>query len=162
MTQQLNESSIALQKVLNQKLTLFPNCDLGQELDIVSVRIDPSDVVRLSDFLKNDTDLLFTYFASLSVVDYEQVSNTFEVVYHLISLNKRYKLVVKASVPYDDPKIDSVTNIWRAADWFERESHDLYGVVFEGHPNLKPLLLYEDFEGYPGRKSFPFHEYKEW
>ena len=162
MPQQLNESSIALQKVLNQKLTLFPNCDLGQELDIVSSRIYPSDVVRLSDFLKNDTDLLFTYFASLSVVDYEQVNNTFEVVYHLISLTKRYKLVVKASVPYDDPKIDSVTNIWRAADWFERESHDLYGVVFEGHPNLKPLLLYEEFEGYPGRKSFPFHEYKEW
>ena len=89
MTQQLNEYSIALQKVLNQKVTLFPNCDLGQELDIVSVRIDPSDIVRLSDFLKNDTDLLFTYFASLSVVDYEQVNNTFEVVYHLISLNKR-------------------------------------------------------------------------
>ena len=69
---------------------------------------------------------------------------------------------MKISIPYDDPRIDSVTGIWRAANWFERESHDLYGVVFEGHPNLEPLLLYEDFEGYPGRKSFPFHEYKEW
>ena len=162
MTQSLNEFSINLQQTLSRKLTSFPNSDLSQELDLVLVRVEARDLVRLSDFLKHDTDLLFSYFASLSVVDYEQLNNTFEVVYHLISLTHKYKLCMKISIPYDDPRIDSVTNIWRAANWFERESHDLYGVVFKGHPNLEPLLLYEDFEGYPGRKSFPFHEYKEW
>ena len=52
--------------------------------------------------------------------------------------------------------------MWRGADWFEREGHDLFVVVFEGHPDLSPLLLYEGFEGHPGRKSFPFHDYDEW
>jgi len=55
-----------------------------------------------------------------------------------------------------------VTGIWRSANWYEREAHDLFGVEFKGHPNLLPLLLYDEFEGFPGRKSFPFHEYDEW
>ena len=58
--------------------------------------------------------------------------------------------------------LPTVTGVWGGADWYERESNDLFGVRFEGHPNLVPLLLYEDFEGYPGRKSFPFHDYDEW
>ena len=162
MTQQLSEFSIALRETLGKKLSLFPSSILGQELDMIMVKTNPFDIVNLCDFLKNDTELMFTYFASLTVVDYEQVDKTLEVVYHLISLTKRYKLTIKSSISSDNPTINSVTNIWRAADWFEREAHDLFGVFFEGHPNLKPLLLYEGFEGYPGRKSFPFHEYKEW
>ena len=55
-----------------------------------------------------------------------------------------------------------MTSVWRGANWFEREAHDLFGVVFNGHPDLRPLLLYEGFEGYPGRKEFPSHEYTEW
>jgi NADH-quinone oxidoreductase subunit C len=54
-----------------------------------------------------------------------------------------------------------VTSVWRAADWYEREAHDLFGVHFEGHPDLSPLLLYEGFEGYPGRKEYPFNDYQE-
>ena len=77
-------------------------------------------------------------------------------------VEKRHKMVVKTSVSPDTPSVPSVVSVWRAADWFEREGHDLYGVVFEGHPELAPLLLWEGFEGYPGRRSFPFHEYDEW
>ena len=60
------------------------------------------------------------------------------------------------------PEVPSVAEIWRTADWHERESHDLFGVLFSGHPNMEPLLLYEGFEGFPGLKSFPFNEYEDW
>ena len=71
-------------------------------------------------------------------------------------------MVVKANLDSSDPKISTVSDIWLAANWFEREGHDLFGVVFDGHPDLSPLLLYEGFEGHPGLKSFPFHDYDEW
>ena len=92
-------------------------------------------------------------------MDYE---DRLEVNYHLFSRETRHKLVVKTSVPHDNPVVPSVISIWRGADWFEREGHDLFGVVFQGHPNLAPLLLYDGFEGHPGLKSFPFHDYDEW
>ena len=69
--------------------------------------------------------------------------------------------MIKANVPFEDPHLPSVTSVWRAAEWYEREAHDLFGVTFDGHPNLAPLLLYEGFEGYPGRKEYSFHEYQE-
>lgn len=84
-----------------------------------------------------------------------------EVVYVLQSLEPERTIVLKTDAPYEDPTIPSVTSVWRAADWYEREAHDLFGVVFDGHPDLSPLLLYDEFEGYPGRKEFPFYEYRE-
>ena len=103
--------------------------------------------------------LTFDYLRCLSAVDYV---DRIEVVYHLFSLERRHKMVVKVSLEPDSPRVASVVSVWKGADWFEREAHDLFGVEFEGHPNLAPLLLYEGFEGCPGLKSFPFHEYDEW
>ena len=84
-----------------------------------------------------------------------------QVVYILQSLEPERTLVLKTEAPYDDPVVPSVTSVWQAADWYEREAHDLFGLSFDGHPDLAPLLIYEDFEGYPGRKEFPFYEYRE-
>ena len=84
-----------------------------------------------------------------------------ELVYFLQSLEPERTIVLKTEAPYDDPAVPSVTSVWRAADWYEREAHDLYGISFTGHPDLSPLLLYDEFEGYPGRKEFPFYEYRE-
>ena len=83
------------------------------------------------------------------------------MVYILQSLEPERTLVVKTQAPHDDPVVPSVTGVWRAAEWYEREAHDLFGVSFAGHPDLVPLLLYDEFEGYPGRKEFPFYEYRE-
>ena len=135
------------------------DAELGAAVDEVVVSVGPQDVPAVCRLAKETPELDFGYLRCLSVVDYE---DGLEVVYHLFSLNIRHKMVVKTSVPHDGPYVPSVVSVWRAADWFEREAHDLFGVVFQGHPNLAPLLLYEGFEGYPGRKSFPFHEYKEW
>ena len=121
--------------------------------------VQPDDVPAVCRLLKETPGLDFDYLRCLSVVDYV---DRLEVVYHLFSLSERHKMVVKASVSPEAPYVPSIVSIWPAADWFEREGHDLFGVVFEGHPNLAPLLLYEGFEGYPGRKSFPFHDYEDW
>lgn len=128
-------------------------------LDEVVVTVPRERLVEVLELLKGDEQLDFNYLRCLSVVDYKTY---FEVVYHLWSLAKRHKAVVKVRVPYEDAKTPSVIPVYRGADWYEREGHDLFGLMFEGHPNLKPLLLYEGFDGYPGRKSFPFHEYNEW
>jgi NADH-quinone oxidoreductase subunit C len=94
----------------------------------------------------------------LSCVDYE---DHFQLVYFLHSLDNEQTLVIKADVPYDNPRLPSVSGVWAAAEWYEREARDLFGVDFDGSSDAAPLLLYEGFEGFPGRKEFPFYEYRE-
>ena len=154
----LDERGQALSELLSSLLESY-DCQIDAAVDDVVVTVVPDDLPAVCRLAQESPDLDFDYLRCLSVVDYIE---RLEVVYHLFSLEKRHKMVIKTSVPPDEPNVSSVSSIWRAADWFEREGHDLFGVVFQGHPNLAPLLLYEGFEGFPGRKSFPFHEYDEW
>ena len=131
----------------------------GSALDEVVAVVEPGVVADACHRAKEDPDLDFDYLRCISVVDYVE---RLEVNYHLLSLSKRHKMVVKTNLPPDEPHVPTVTGVWRGANWFEREGHDLFGVVFDEHPDLAPLLLYEGFEGHPGLKSFPFHEYEEW
>lgn len=82
----------------------------------------------------------------------------FEVVYHFYSLAKNHRLRVKVPLEEKSPEIDSVVPLWASADWFEREIWDMYGVVFKGHPNLKRILMYEEFTGHPLRKDYPVNK----
>ena len=154
----LDSRGEALSALLPEALKDF-DVEIGAAVDEVTVTARPQDVPAVCGIAKRDPRLDFNYLRCLSAVDYVE---RLEVVYHLFSLAKRHKMVVKTSVSPDEPSVPTVVPVWRAADWFEREAHDLYGVVFEGHPDLSPLLLYEGFEGFPGRKSFPFHDYDEW
>ena len=79
----------------------------------------------------------------------------FAIVYHLLSVSRNQRLRVVVGVPEDDLKVESVVEIWRAADWYEREAFDLYGILFEGHPDLRRLLTDYGFVGHPFRKDFP-------
>ena len=132
---------------------------LGALGDLPQITVDPADVARVCLLAKDDPRMGFPQLLCLSCVDY---LDHLEMVYFLHSLSPEKTLCVKTRVPCDDPRLPSVTDVWRAAEWYEREAHDLFGVVFDGHPDLSPLLLYEEFEGYPGRKEFPFHDYKEY
>ena len=99
----------------------------------------------------------------LLAVDYQDY---IEMVYILFSLTLDQKLMLKVDLPMSDPdaklNMNSVCNVWGAAEWYERETHDLFGIEFDGNPNMKPLLLYDGFEGFPGRKNFPLPVYKEY
>ena len=79
----------------------------------------------------------------------------FEVVYHFFSLPLKSRIRVKVPVEESDPRVDSLTPLWASADWFEREVWDMYGIRFRGHPNLKRILMYEEFVGHPLRKDYP-------
>jgi NADH-quinone oxidoreductase subunit C len=92
----------------------------------------------------------------LTCVDYAAGEGRFELVYHLYSLSRNVRLRLKASVPAGDPSAASLVGLWKNADWLEREVFDMFGVRFEGHPDLRRLLTYEGFEGHPLRKSYPW------
>lgn len=148
----------ALSEILTQVFADF-DAEVGAAIDEVTLTAQPQDVPAVCGIARRHPDIDCGYLRCLSVVDYVE---RLEVNYHLFSLDKRHKFVVKTSVSPEEPSVPSVVSLWRGADWYEREAHDLFGVVFEGHPNLSPLLLYDGFEGFPGRKSFPFHDYDEW
>lgn len=97
----------------------------------------------------------FEHLSSVSGVDY---ADRFEVIYYLWSYSKKKLLSLKVPLPKEDPKVDSVTSIWKAANWHERETYDMFGIIFEGHPNLTRILLDEDFEGHPFRKDYKLKE----
>ncbi|HKI98764.1 MAG TPA: NADH-quinone oxidoreductase subunit C [bacterium] len=106
-------------------------------------------------FLKRDPRCAFDLMIDLTAVDYLPRTPRFEVVYHLKSLTVPHRLRVKVPVEAQAPEVDSIRELWIAADWYERECHEMYGISFKGHPNLKPLLLYDGFEGHPLRKDYP-------
>lgn len=126
--------------------------------DLPQLTVEPADVLEVCRLAKDNSALDFKLLLCLTCVDY---LDRIQMVYFLHSLTHEQTLVIKAETPYEDLRVPSVTPVWRAADWYEREAHDLFGVEFPGHPDLAPLLLYEEFEGYPGRKEFPFYEYQE-
>lgn len=115
----------------------------------LEIEINPEKITEVSSALKEEG---FNYLMCVSGADYP--TERIEIVYHLCSLPSNNKAVIKTSVSREDPSIKSVINIWRAADWQEREIFDLYGVIFENHPDLRRILMPEDWVGYPLRKDY--------
>jgi len=96
----------------------------------------------------------FTMLLDLTVVDFPERAERFEIVYHLLSISRNRRIRIKLSVSEANPAAASLTPIWKNADWLEREAFDMFGVAFEGHPYLRRLFMYDGFEGYPLRKDY--------
>jgi NADH-quinone oxidoreductase subunit C len=107
-------------------------------------------------YLRDDATHAYTALIDVTAVDRSADEHVFDVIYVLRAPERRAKLVVKAKVAADDPRLPSVTSLWKAADWAEREVYDMFGIRFDGHPDLKRILMYEPFEGHPLRKSYPY------
>jgi NADH-quinone oxidoreductase subunit C len=129
-------------------------------LDVI-LTIDRGDVLPVLRAAKDDPRLDFKYLRCLSGVDHMEAG--LEVVYHLYSYSHKHNVTIKTRLPQDDPHVSSVTSIWRGADWHEREAGEMFGIFFEGHPNLVPLLLPEDMtDHHPLRKDNPLAEIEVW
>ena len=116
-------------------------------------------LIELFKFLRDDPSLDFKFLMDLTAVDYlNRKDNRFEVVYHFYSLKHNHRLRVKVPVSEDDCTIDSVSSLWKTANWYEREVWDLYGIKFNGHPDMRRILLYEEFKGHPLRKDYPINK----
>jgi NADH-quinone oxidoreductase subunit C len=124
--------------------------------DQVSVKVKKTRIREILEHLHDTPEFSFDYLVDLFGVDYfGKKEPRFEVVYILCSLRDRIMLRIRAGVSENDERVDSVTSIWNTADWLERECYDMFGIGFEGHPDLRRILMPEDWEGYPLRKDYP-------
>lgn len=145
---------LAATKIVRERFgdaVLADHARLGEET-IVVAREKAAEICR---FLKDDPRLAFAMLTDLTVVDQLPREPRFEVVYHLYSIDRNVRIRVKAPVPESDPRINTATAVWAGANWMEREAFDLYGIVFEGHPDPRRILLYPEFVGHPLRKDYP-------
>ena len=122
--------------------------------------VDRAAIGDVLAFARDDAALRFDMLMDLTAVDYltypgREDGPRFEVVYHLYSVTHNHRLRVKVPLNEDDPVIASAVPLWPIANWFEREVWDMFGIGFAGHPDLRRLLLYEEFEGHPLRKDYP-------
>ena len=124
----------------------------------LSVDVRRDDVVAVMTKLRDDFE--FQQLTDVAGVDYPERAERFDVVYHLLSLTKNLRLRVRVTTDEQAP-VPSVTGVYPAADWFEREAFDMYGMLFSGHPDLRRLLTDYGFQGYPLRKDFPMTGYVE-
>ena len=116
----------------------------------------PREHIRaIAEFMISDADLKFNFLSDLSAMDRFPIEPRFELNYHLLSLSRRDTIRLRVRVPGEDPVVESVVSVWPTANWQEREIFDLFGVRFNGHPNLKRIMLPDDWEGFPLRKDYP-------
>ena len=141
----------------------FPQLEMAATMGALDVliTIDREKVHEVLVEAKHNQKMKFDFLRDLCGVDHEDAG--FEVVYHLYSYELNHNVTIKAKVPVEDPKIATASDIWRAADWHERECRDMFGIVFTGHPNLVPILLPEDMtDHFPLRKENPLAPLEEW
>lgn len=123
----------------------------------LALYVERSSIIDICRFLKDQ----FRYrMSGITGVDWYPLEPRFEVVYLLHSIERNERLRVKCKLSGDDPYIDSVCSVWEGANWYERETFDLFGVIFRGHPNLTRIMMPEGWEGHPLRKDFPIHGHR--
>jgi NADH-quinone oxidoreductase subunit C len=115
----------------------------------------PDDVPAVARALRDDPALRFTFLAELTAADFWPREPRFELVYLLVSLEQRHRLRWKVRLNGADARVATVTGVWPAANWLEREVWDLFGIAFEGHPDPRRLLMPDDWEGFPLRRDYP-------
>ncbi len=133
--------------------TKFPGSVVPQEESTDQfIQVTPDQWANVADYLRNDPDLFFDSLQCITGSDVDE--ETLDVRYNFHSMTHLHKIEIRITVGKDDPKVPSIEKIWRVGDWFEREVYDMYGIIFEGHRDLRRMLLPEDWEGWPLRKDY--------
>jgi NADH-quinone oxidoreductase subunit C len=127
----------------------------GEYRGELTILVRKDDIVRIARYLKDDPDLAFDLLKDVCGVDMLRPEARYEVVYHLYSLKIRSYLRLKVRVEEENAVVPTVTGVWPGAEWHERETYDMFGIKFSGHPDLRRLYMPEDFEHHPLRKDFP-------
>jgi NADH-quinone oxidoreductase subunit C len=146
-------------EILTALGTVVPADDLrvGAATDQPTIYIPRASLVEACRFLRDNPDLQFALLSDITAIDWWPLEPRFEIVYHLASLEHKQRLRLKVRVNGSDAEafVPTVQSVWAAANWQEREVWDLFGVVFDGHPDLRRLLMPDDWEGHPLRKDYP-------
>jgi len=115
--------------------------------------VEPSAILEAAQFLRNDSRLSLDHLELLGGVDYK---DRIEVVYVVYSMEHRHRYTIKCRLSREEPSVPSVESVWGVANWHEREAYDMFGIIFEGHSDLRRILCPDDWEGYPLRKDYVF------
>jgi NADH-quinone oxidoreductase subunit C len=126
----------------------------------LTVEVDPQRIVGFMEFLASDQSCLFSTLIDITAVDWPERDRRFDMVWHLLSMQRNHRVRVKAAVE-EDRMVPSVVTVWPSANWYEREVFDMFGILFSGHPDLRRLLTDYGFRGHPLRKDFPTTGYTE-
>jgi NADH-quinone oxidoreductase subunit C len=124
-----------------------------------TVTLKKEKIVEVTQFIKDEPSIDMDFLMDLTAVDYmDRKPQRFEVVYHFYSSKLNHRVRLKVPVDEDECLVDTLDSLYKSANWFEREVWDLYGIKFKGHPNMKRILLYEEFKGHPLRKDYPINK----
>jgi len=117
--------------------------------------VDSAKILDICSFFRDTEGLEYNFLADITAVDYYPKDPRFALCYHLYSLQYARTIRLKTFLDNDEPRVQSVTSLWPAADFQEREAFDMFGITFDGHPNMRRILMPEDWEGHPQRKDYP-------
>ena len=147
------------QEITNALKEKFGDAILEAKLEVMQpwLSIAPNRMKDVALFLRDDPSMQFDYMMCLSGVDYND--GRLGIVYHLFSMVHRHKIVLKAFCTKDNAHVQSVSSVWGTANWHEREVFDMYGVIIDEHPDLRRILMPNDWEGHPLRKDYKVPEY---
>jgi NADH-quinone oxidoreductase subunit C len=125
-----------------------------------TVVVPANQLVRTAEYLVAEPSLRFTFLSDLTAVDRFPMEPRFELNYQLLSIERSLKLRLRVKLPGADPVVQTVTGVWPTANWHERETFDLFGIRFQGHPDLRRILMPEEWEGHPLRKDYPVEGFR--
>jgi NADH-quinone oxidoreductase subunit C len=125
-----------------------------------TVVVPQQHLVRAAEYLASDPSLRFTFLSDLTTVDRFPMEPRFELNYHLLSIDQKLRLRLRVRLPGSEPSMPTVTSVWPTANWHERESFDLFGIRFQGHPDLRRILMPDEWEGHPLRKDYPVEGFR--
>ena len=146
-----------LENIVGKLKKKFPESILETSTfrDEVTLQVRAEDILPLCRFLHDDPDFSLNFLTDLCGVDLYPLDPRFQVIYHLCAMKTKQRLRLKISLPETNPHVASVVSVWKAANWLEREAFDMYGIRFDGHPDLRRILLTPDWQGHPLRKDYP-------
>jgi len=146
------------EELLNNKLKdQFPELDfeISKFRDELTLTLPKNNIIEVCKFLKAEQELEYSLCVDITAIDWSRRKDRFTVVYNIYSFKNKSRLRLKSNVDASDCTIDTATSVWESANWYERETFDMYGIKFNGHPDLRRMYMPEDFEYYPLRKDFP-------
>lgn len=149
--------AIEKENIANKLKEKFPevNFEISEFRNDISIFFDKKNIVEVCRFLKEDEELQFKLCEDITAIDWAKRTDRYSVVYHIFSLKSNTRLALKVNIDESDCSVDSVTTVWKTANWHERETYDMYGIKFNNHPDLRRMYMPEEFEYYPLKKDFP-------
>lgn len=131
---------------------------IGEPHSLLTLSTSADQIIEVLTYLKNSESLRFNYLTDITGVHYPNQEKAFAVVYHLHNLFQNFRVRIKVFLDGVNPTIPTATNLWKGANWMERETYDFYGIIFEGHPDLRRILNMDDLEVFPMRKEHPLED----